>query len=594
MFGQRVEHGPERGAERGEVDAGRREQRRVERRGVDRARVDRDRARDRAVGREIDAEHGEVRHRRGAGQRRAAARALARHARADRAQAEQVALRRGDGADRRVEVDRAEAGHVDRRDARDRQPGQAGQQRDAQVGEPGLGADALRRPARSRRRRRACGRTAGCRSRRPAAPPGSAPPADCVRHDAPSLFAVTGSIAGAGPIVPRTTLASQVHGAAAAPAGATRASRASDEEARQQFPAHQAPLLSRGGRQTRRSASPQCHPPGDLPPRAGRVAAGELASARAPGGACRGACDAPSRRPCGRGARGIDAVRDPSSSERRPVRRRRSVSLPRQRLAWRQRTRTRTPAAPRAQARRQRDERRGARPGRPAGRRRAARLPGAPGARRDDVAGEREPRGSAAALRAGCPTRRRSPPRRACRRPGARAPSRARPSRRGSSVSTRPRAEARSSAPAPSKRASAKTCAAPALAWPAATARPSGSSSTSAATVASRARTSARPSPSHEPSSPPSGLVRTSAIAGLPVRSVATPADSTRPSAQRDRRVGERVGVADRADPRRARAAAGADRRPLKRRLSTAEFAPDAPTATTRPSGSSAPAAPYA
>ena len=104
-------------------------------------------------------------------------------------------------------------------------PGEAGQQRDPQLAE-----------ARSAAARWPAGLSAApslrvrANSALPVAPPGSpaggSPPACWVAHCAASWLAVTGSTAGAGPSWPRRTLASQVHGAAAAAAGATSAGSA--------------------------------------------------------------------------------------------------------------------------------------------------------------------------------------------------------------------------------------------------------------------------------------------------------------------------------------------------------------------------------
>ena len=182
-------------------------------------------------------------------------------------------------------------------------------------------------------------------SRLPVAPPGrpggGEPPAVCVAHSAASLLAVTGSTGGPGPSVPRATLASHVHGAAAAPAGATRASSSRPRTLGIRRRVMCARAFSTRRARRRHSAAPKRNLPDDLPPLAGRVAARELHPH--PRRRWRSSRLRRTLTTIVRVRRAFTvAVLEPSSSALWPLRSRRSESLPLQRLACTQRTRTRT------------------------------------------------------------------------------------------------------------------------------------------------------------------------------------------------------------------------------------------------------------
>ena len=354
--------------------------RRVERRGVDRARVDRDRAR-----RPRDRSRGRGRARSGSPPRSVPVsdglppRALARDARADRAQAEQVALRRGDRADRRVEVDRAEAGHA-------RPAATLG------IGSPGRpGSSGTRRSARpdSALTRCAAGALASpsarvrANSRLPVAPPGR--PGG--QRAAGGLRQARRAVLVGGHGLDRGRGADRAaHDAGLA--GPRRGGRAGGREQREQGERRggsaavsrliRPPLVSRGGRRhaaqprrsvtrlaTRRRAPVASRPANSIRTRTRRRVPRRLRRTFTTTVRARRA--------------GTDAVREPSSSERlpgaQPAQRQPAAAA----LGLAAAHAHAHAAAAGAQARRQRDERRGARPGRAAGRRARRPRPGAAG-----------------------------------------------------------------------------------------------------------------------------------------------------------------------------------------------------------------------
>ena len=176
---------------------------------------------------------------------------------------------------------------------RRRQPGEAGQQRDLQLADAALGGHALARRVAGRAARRGCGRRTGCRWRRRAGRAAASPPAVCVMHSGAPLLAVTGSTGAAGPSAPRTTLASQVQGAADAPVGATSARTREEQAVPPTDVASSRPrLYHAGARRTplsAASASPVSLLAGVSRRRRGR----RTACAPAACGGCRGASGAP-------------------------------------------------------------------------------------------------------------------------------------------------------------------------------------------------------------------------------------------------------------------------------------------------------------